>query len=105
MSARRRKRRKPPLVCIAALPPGGLAQARYLCKRLRAVSPGLKIVVGRWTFTGELDETRDSLRSAGADQVAVSLCETRDQITNLRQFMADSDAAPVPHATRQIGGD
>ena len=32
---------KPALVCIGALPPGGLAHARYLCKKLRApVSSG-----------------------------------------------------------------
>ncbi len=34
-------------VCIAALPPGGLANARYLCKRLRACHPRLAIVVVR----------------------------------------------------------
>jgi predicted PurR-regulated permease PerM len=37
----------PAMICIAALPPGGLVQARYLCKRLRARFPHLKIVVGR----------------------------------------------------------
>jgi predicted PurR-regulated permease PerM len=90
--------RNPPLVCIAAIPPGGLAQARYICKRLRALSPGLKIVVGRWASTGGLDESHKTLLSAGADQVGSSLRRTRDQITNLRPFLSGEravDYAPV----------
>jgi hypothetical protein len=59
--------KKPPLVCISALRPGGLVQARYLCKRLRALSPSVKIVVGRWSGAGELDDSGNSLLSAGAD--------------------------------------
>jgi len=82
--------KNPPLVCIAALPPSGLAQARHLCKRLRALFPRLKIVVGRWSFRGEIEETRSSLVAAGADQVGISLLRTRDQITNLRQLVSDS---------------
>jgi len=50
------------LVCIAAVQPGGLAHTRYLCKRLRAQFPDLKIIVGLWGFRGELDAiTRDTL--------------------------------------------
>ncbi len=33
------QRERPAVVCIGALPPGGLAQTRYLCMRLRATSP------------------------------------------------------------------
>ena len=40
--------KSPAMICIAAVPPGGLAQTRYLCKRLRARFPNLKIAVGRW---------------------------------------------------------
>jgi hypothetical protein len=91
--------RKPQLVCVVALPPGGLAQARLLCKRLRALFPQLKIIVGRWGVTRESDESRSSLRSAGADQVGTSLLQTRDQILNLRQLISgiekSSDAAPA----------
>ena len=87
--------KNPPLVCIAALPPGGLAQVRYLCKRLRARSPGLKIVVGRWSLAEVLDENRDSLLPAGADQVGSSLQQTRDQLINLHPFLSGDGAANV----------
>jgi predicted PurR-regulated permease PerM len=77
-----------PLICIVALPPGGLVQARYLCKRLRALSSPLKIIVGRWGLSGESEESRNSLHSAGADQVGSSLLQTRDQILNLGQLLS-----------------
>src|SRR5215510_12894130 len=35
----------PTLVCIGLVPPGGFAQTRYLCKRLRARFPTLPVVV------------------------------------------------------------
>jgi predicted PurR-regulated permease PerM len=83
------------LVCIAAVQPGGLTHARYLCKRFRAQFSDLKIVVGLWGFKGELGPTRDSLLSAGADQVATSLLESRDQISNLSPLISDSGTLPA----------
>ena len=65
------------LICIAALPPGGLSHARYLCKRLRARHPALKIIVGRWGLVENIEENRTQLREAGATFMATSLLETR----------------------------
>ena len=42
------RREKPARVCIAAMPLGSLAQARYLTKRLRRQFPDLRIVAGQW---------------------------------------------------------
>jgi hypothetical protein len=88
--------KKPALVCISALPPGGLVQACHLCKRLRAVFPRIKIVVGRWNGAGGLDDGQNfnSLLVAGADQVGNSLQQTRDQLLNLRPFLSD-EASPT----------
>src|SRR4030095_15391217 len=57
------------VVVVASIPPGGLAQARYLCKRLRAGVPGLRIVVGRWSSVDDVAESRAALTGAGADAV------------------------------------
>ena len=76
-------RTSPALICIGAVPPGGLAQARYRCKRLRARFPDLKIVVGRWGFKESADETLAQLRADGIDYVGTSLLETRDQVMRL----------------------
>jgi predicted PurR-regulated permease PerM len=72
----------PAMICIAALPPGGLAQTRYLCKRLRARFPNLKIVVGRW---GIGSEDSNSILLAGADKVGTTMIETREQMIQLSQ--------------------
>jgi predicted PurR-regulated permease PerM len=85
--------KNPALICIFALAPGGLAQARYLCKRLRALTPSGKIIVGRLNGAGELDRSRDLLLSAGADQVGDSLRETCDRLLNLRPFISDQKPA------------
>ena len=71
---------QPMLICIAALPPEGLAHARYLCKRLRARCPDTRILVGRWGLDANMEEERALLLTAGADHVGTSLCESRDQI-------------------------
>jgi len=73
---------KPSVVCIAALPPGGVAQARYLCKRLRASFPAQKIVVIRWGLPDNAGQRREELLAAGADLVATTLLEARAQIAS-----------------------
>ena len=84
----------PALVCIASLPPGGLAQTRYLCKRLRARFPDLKIIVGRWG--GRVENNAEDLTAAGANKIGTTLAETRDQITQLSQItLSDTVAAPL----------
>lgn len=76
------------LVCIAALPPGGLAQTRYLCKRLRAQVPNLKFVVCRWGQKDGIEAVRQRLTAAGADVVATSLLDARAQILGLVPVVA-----------------
>jgi predicted PurR-regulated permease PerM len=74
-------RQKPALVTIGSLPPEGLAQTRYLCKRLRRQFPELKVLVGRWDCENHDGvRARERLRSAGATQVATSLLQFREQL-------------------------
>jgi hypothetical protein len=68
--------KKPAVVCIGALPPGGLAHTRHLCRRLRTQLPDAKIVVGRWGLRSDLELNLEQLREAGADQVEINLLET-----------------------------
>jgi predicted PurR-regulated permease PerM len=75
------------VVVIAALPPGGVAQTRYLCKRLRARFPALKILVGRWGCKETTENTRKRLTAAGANLVAMSLTDTRRQLIPLAQSL------------------
>jgi predicted PurR-regulated permease PerM/CheY-like chemotaxis protein len=83
---------QPAAVCIAALPPGGSAQARLLCLRLRARFPDLKILIGRWGYVGDAQKTRTQLLAAGASDVAATLEETSDQIASLRALTSPAPA-------------
>jgi predicted PurR-regulated permease PerM len=87
----------PALVLIASIPPGGLAQIRYLCKRLRARYAKLKILVGRWAASEEGDRVRERLKAAGADDVAFSFADCQAQIVPLIQVAS----APSPEGSKE----
>jgi hypothetical protein len=82
--------KKPALVCIAAIPPGGLAHIRYLCKRLRARFPELRIIVGRWGQEAGAKESTALLEEAGALAVTTTLLETRQQLATLLPVLKHS---------------
>jgi uncharacterized membrane protein len=81
--------KEPAAICIAALPPGGLARARYLCKRLRKRFPRLQILVGRWGLNVPVKNPWKSLRAAGANQVKTGLLETRHELLAWRPALVD----------------
>jgi predicted PurR-regulated permease PerM len=66
--------RRPAVVCIAALPPGGSANARFLCRRLRAALPEARLVVLRpESVNPRSQESAARLREAGANGVVYGL--------------------------------
>lgn len=81
--------KSPVMIFIATVSPAGLAQTRYLCKRLRVRFPNLKIAVGRW---GMGSEDRNSILLAGADRVGTTMTETREQLIQLCQIAPHSEA-------------
>src|SRR5262245_1535527 len=89
--------KSPAVIFIAALAPGGLAQTRYLCKRLRARFPNLKIAVGRWGT--EIDDSK-SVLLAGADKVGTTIIETREHIIQLCHARSDSKSQIEPPQCR-----
>ena len=89
---------RPGLVCIGAVPPGGLARTHYLCKRLRARFPEIKIVVGRWGLKQGLHANRERLRQAGVHFVAATLSETLKQMRSLLPSLAWQQRADVDAA-------
>jgi predicted PurR-regulated permease PerM len=82
---------KPALVFIAVLPPGGVAQARQLCKRLKQRADAVQIVVGYWGRPADFDKLLIRLRSAGASYVTTSFTQSRSQI---RSLVITAQAAP-----------
>jgi predicted PurR-regulated permease PerM len=86
------------VVLIGALSPGGFAQTRHLCKRLRGRFPELKILVGRWGLTENVERIRERLLASGADFVATTQIETRNQLVPIVQLLAHA-GEPVPAAS------
>ena len=85
----------PPLLVIGMLPFRKLAHTRYLCKRLRGQFPGLRILVGCWGMTAREERTRTRLQEAGANQVAFSLGESRDQLVPFLQVLKYGDSKEI----------
>ena len=97
---------RPALLCIGAVAPGGLSQARHLCKRLRSQYPELKIVVGRWGLHDEKDTDRGHLLAAGADYVEMTVLDTQRALAQvaltLGQPAPESPPTPVPEVVPWI---
>jgi predicted PurR-regulated permease PerM len=70
----------PAVVVVGSVTPGGLAQTRYLLKRLRAACPELPVLVARWGASGVADP---SLVGLGVERTAATLDEARNQILAL----------------------
>jgi predicted PurR-regulated permease PerM len=85
------------IILIAAVQPGGLAHARYLCKRIRGKFADIKIIVGLWHFRGDAASARESLIGAGADQIGMNLLESRDQLNNVVQLLPNIDLTLENH--------
>jgi hypothetical protein len=89
------EQKQPAVVCVSAVPPGGLTQSRYIGKRLRTQFPQLKIVAGRWCLE-EKERNAEVLKAAGADRVTTTLLETRKEVFELMHLVPGSE---TPDAT------
>ncbi|WP_437206152.1 AI-2E family transporter [Planctomicrobium sp. SH664] len=74
----------PDLICVGAVSGGGLARSRYLCKRIRSLSPGTKIFVGRWFPEDEDSELPARLEDVGADAVEGTLIGLKNRLLALK---------------------
>ncbi len=99
---RRAGEEHPACVIVGALPPGGMAQTRHLCKRLRAQHPDVKIAVGRWGTSDDVDKLRTTVLEAGADLLSLSLRETSAQVEPLLRLTPARAAAEKPAALQGV---
>ena len=73
----------PDLVCVISVPPGGLAQARYICRRLRAKLPSTPVVVIRPGGQANGQESSQRLTEDGAHNVCFTLESARTTIERI----------------------
>jgi predicted PurR-regulated permease PerM len=84
----------PDAVIIVALAPGGVTQARYLCRRFHVQASGPRIVVSWLGQRREVGRFRKVFHSAGADRVVTSLREACAQLRHLSRSPARLQQAP-----------
>lgn len=65
---------------ISVVAPTALIHARYLCTKLRAAFPQLKIIVGLWGNTESIAEPAGLLRDSGADDIVITLAEALERM-------------------------
>jgi hypothetical protein len=96
---------RPALLCIGAVAPGGLSQARHLCKRLRSQCPELKIVVVRWGLHDEKDADHEQLLAAGADYVETTVLDTQRVLAQVGLTLGHSalESKPAAEAAHALG--
>ncbi len=80
------------IVCVLALPPGALAHARYLHKRIHLRSPRAKIVVCAWGNKLGKMELRERLRCAPDDAIVTTFA---DFCAEVRKLHPEGIAPPV----------
>ncbi|MFO1020307.1 MAG: AI-2E family transporter [Planctomycetales bacterium] len=85
----------PHVICLAPLPPRGLAHAGYFCKRLRTALPDTPLIVGRWGRKRTFKLDRDRLLHSGATAVTRTLLETRQALSSY--FSIARPAPTRPH--------
>jgi predicted PurR-regulated permease PerM len=90
---------EPSAVLIAAVGPGGLTEARYLCRRLRARYPAAKVVVGRWGRRRGFKKAQSLLLSAGADRVVATI---RDAVVQLARLAYPHPPLPAPDVAAPV---
>ena len=92
----------PALVFIAVLPPGGLVQARYLCRRLGRRFRDVPILVGYWGQVSDFDKLLRQVRSAGGNYLATSLLQARSQIIALVHPTNAEEPQPKKVALQEV---
>lgn len=68
------------IVCVSAVPPFAATHAKYLCKRLRARFPEIKLVIGLWQTNESGKKSEVLLTSSGADRIFTRLTQALEQI-------------------------
>ena len=83
--------------CISVVAPSTVIHARYLCMKLRARFPQLKIVIGLWGMPQGVTDATRRLRDSGADEVVTTLADAVVQLAKYAPTHAEQMIpAPIP---------
>lgn len=89
----------PAAAFVSALPPSALGAARRACRRIKATSPNLPVVVGVWTRQATTTDLTDRLQHARPDAVVTRLQDAIAEIERLaRERTATSSSTQADDA-------
>ena len=72
--------------CIFVVAPSTVIHARYLCVKLRAQLPNLKIAIGLWSATENITQAAERLRDSGANEVVTTLADAVVQLAIIGSY-------------------
>lgn len=90
------------VVCISVVPPTSLRRARYLCKKLRARFPEMKLVIGFWGGSQNLRLAQESLSECKPDIIACTFEEAIAAIISLGNIT--NPPAPANRVELEMAG-
>jgi predicted PurR-regulated permease PerM len=85
--------RRPPLVCVSAVPPSAAMHARVVCKRLKARFPELPVVIGLWDGQERSDAAFAAVGDAGTQYIVTTLAQAATTIAALKGGAAPEASA------------
>jgi predicted PurR-regulated permease PerM len=91
------------VVCISVVAPSTVLHARYLCLKLRAALPKLRIVVGLWGVKDSVADATRRVRDSGADEVVTTLADALPPLTNPPQPLSLPTADEGPERSLAMG--
>jgi predicted PurR-regulated permease PerM len=83
---------KADVVCISAVAPTKIVQARFLSSKLRRNFPEIKIIVGLWGSAVQSVEETKSLEDSGANEIVNSLAGAVEAAVRQMPFLATNRA-------------
>ena len=75
--------RQDDVICISALPPYAFLPARTMCKMIRERFPKVKLVIGVWGFSGDMEKAKARFERSQPDRLLTSLAQAVEQIQEL----------------------
>jgi len=82
------EKRQDDVICISALPPYAFPPARTICKLIRERFPKLKLVIGVWGFSGDLEKAKARFERTRPDRLLTSLAQAVEQIQEMVRLKA-----------------
>ncbi|MDB6139683.1 MAG: phytochrome sensor protein [Verrucomicrobiaceae bacterium] len=84
------------VLCISAVAPTTILQTRYLCGKLHARCPQLRIIVGLWGAAEDMAEATKRLRDSGAEEVVTTFTGAVASISRYASMLSQQAGIQSP---------